>query len=201
MSVPSSDSPARVASSSRVKDVIGLVARLILGGVLLYAGLSKVGNLEQSVLAVRAYQLLPWDLAAWVGYGLPVFEIILGLLILVGLFTRWTALMGALVMVAFIFGISWAWAKGLSIDCGCFGDGGTVDPGQTQYPQDIVRDLFFVLAGAWLVVRPRSLFAADKWLFGWDDPLTTDGFNDLDEDDDLAATAAHDHDDTKDPVR
>lgn len=145
--------------------MVGLISRLVLGGALLVAGLTKIGDLDQSVLAVRAYQLLPWDLAAWVGYGLPVFEIILGAVILVGLFTRWSALVGVLVMAVFIFGISWAWAKGLAIDCGCFGDGGTVNPGETQYPFDIARDLLFAAAGLWLVARPRSPWAVDSWLF------------------------------------
>ena len=142
-----------------------MLARLILGGVLLVAGALKVGALGESVLAVRAYQLLPYDLAKWVGYALPPVEIILGLMIMAGFLTRWTSLLGSLLMVAFIFGIASAWARGLSIDCGCFGTGGIVDPAETQYPQDIARDLAFLAAGVWLVVRPRSPFSVDNLLF------------------------------------
>jgi uncharacterized membrane protein YphA (DoxX/SURF4 family) len=36
---------------------ITLLARLILGGVLLVAGALKVGNLQKSAMAVRAYEL------------------------------------------------------------------------------------------------------------------------------------------------
>ena len=57
-------------------DLLGTVLRLVLGGVLLVAGALKVTNLGQSALAVRAYQLLPYDLAGYVGYALPVIEII-----------------------------------------------------------------------------------------------------------------------------
>ena len=147
-----------------MRDWIGLLARLILGGSLFIAGLTKVGNLELSVQSVRAYQLLPFDVAKWVGYALPPLEIILGLMIIAGFLTRWTSLVGSLVMVAFIVGIASAWARGLSIDCGCFGSGGIIAPEKTKYPQDIARDVLFLAAGLWLVVRPRSVFAVDDLL-------------------------------------
>ena len=164
------------------KDWLGLLARLVLGGSLFIAGLTKIGNLEMSVLSVRAYQLLPFEVAKWVGYALPPFEILLGLMILLGFLTRWTSLVGSLVMVAFIFGIASAWARGLSIDCGCFGTGGLVNPEQTQYPLDIARDLLFLAAGVWLVARPRSVFAVDGLLTPAPQDWSDDS-HDLDSDD------------------
>ncbi len=50
-------------------------------------------------------------------------------------------------MVAFIIGISQAWARGLTIDCGCFGGGGQIGAAETRYPQEIARDAAFALAG------------------------------------------------------
>lgn len=111
-----------------------LVARLILGGVLLIAGLLKVGNLGESVLAVRAYRILPWDVTTVVGYALPLIEIFFGLLLIVGLFTRVSGIVGALLMLAFIIAIGSAWARGLSLDCGCFGGGGQISPKRPQPP-------------------------------------------------------------------
>lgn len=146
------------------RDWVGLLARLILGGVLLAAGALKVGHPLTSARSVQAYQLLPFDVAAAVGYALPIVEIALGALIVLGLFTRITSLLGTLLMVAFIIGIASAWARGLTIDCGCFGDGGPVAPGETQYGVDIARDVFFALCGAWLVWRPRSAFSVDAAL-------------------------------------
>ena len=52
-----------------------------------------------------------------------------------------------------------AWARGLSIDCGCFGGGGAVDPEQTAYGRELLRDAGFLLLAGWLVVRPRTLGA------------------------------------------
>ena len=147
-------------------DAVGLLARLFLGAVLLFAGLSKIGRPLTSERAVQAYELLPMEVAKWVGLALPFVEIALGILLVLGLFTRVAAIVSTLLMVAFVIGISQAWARGLTIDCGCFGGGGQVGANETQYPQEIARDAVFALAGLWLWVRPRSLASLDRYLFG-----------------------------------
>ena len=147
------------------RDLVGLLARLVLGGVLIVAGALKVGHLETSARAVRAYQLLPYDVAGWVGYGLPVLELAIGALLVLGLFTRTAAAVGGLLMVVFIGGIASAWARGLSIDCGCFGEGGTIDPSQTAYLSEILRDVGLLACATWLVIRPRTAYGLDGWLF------------------------------------
>lgn len=150
----------------RLPDLIGLLARLILGVTLLWAGALKVTHPDQSALAVRAFRILSYDLAGYVGYGLPIVEILVGLLLVIGLLTRPSAVVGGLLMLAFIVGIGWAWAHGYSIDCGCFGGGGTIAASQTQYPIDILRDTGLVACAAWLVVRPRTAYSLDQRLFG-----------------------------------
>ncbi|GAB3081078.1 hypothetical protein ASD62_00440 [Phycicoccus sp. Root563] len=154
-----------VLARPRTRDVIGLLARLVLGAVILVAGLLKVGHLETSARAVRAYQLLPYDVAGYVGYALPILEVAVGVLLVLGLFTRGSALVGGVLMVVFIVGISSAWARGLSIDCGCFGKGGTIAAAQTQYPQEIARDVGLLLCAAWLVLRPRTALSLERFLF------------------------------------
>jgi uncharacterized membrane protein YphA (DoxX/SURF4 family) len=150
------------------------LARLILGGVLIAAGGLKIGNPSESVVAVRAYELLPDSVATTVGYGLPIVEIVVGVLLVIGLMTRVAAVVAALLMFAFVFGIAWAWAHGLRIDCGCFGGGGQLGAGQEPtYLIDILRDFGFVLLGAWIVRFPPGRFALDRplGLAGLDHPI------------------------------
>lgn len=154
------------ARRERVMDVVGLVARLFLGIVLIWAGTAKVGRPLTSQRAVQAYEILPNDLAGYIGLALPFLEIVLGILLVLGLFTRPVAVISTLLMVVFIIGISQAWARGLTIDCGCFGGGGQIGANETKYPQEIARDASFALAGAWLWWRPRSLVSLDRYLFG-----------------------------------
>jgi uncharacterized membrane protein YphA (DoxX/SURF4 family) len=152
--------------AGRLPDLIGLLARLTLGVVLILAGALKVTHPAVSARAVRAFQILPFDFAGYVGYALPVVEILIGTLLVVGLYTRVSAVVGGLLMLAFVIGISSAWARGLRIECGCFGGGGTIGAAQTHYLGDILRDLGLSACAAWLVVRPRTALSLDHRLFG-----------------------------------
>jgi uncharacterized membrane protein YphA (DoxX/SURF4 family) len=145
--------------------VVGLVARLLLGGVMLVAGALKVTRPEVSARAVQAYQLLPFDLATYVGYGLPVLEVVLGALLVAGLFTRVAAVVSGVLLVAFIIGIASAWARGLSIDCGCFGEGGAIASSETRYLEEILRDVGLLLCAAWLAIRPHTAYSLERTLF------------------------------------
>ena len=162
---PSTDE-AGTDRRDRLLDVAGLLARLGLGAVLIYAGAVKIPRPLTSERAVQAYEIFPMDLAGYIGIALPYLEVVLGVLLVLGLFTRVTAAVSTLLMVAFIIGISQAWARGLTIDCGCFGGGGQIGAEETKYPQEIARDAAFALAGAWLWWRPRSLASLDRVLFG-----------------------------------
>jgi uncharacterized membrane protein YphA (DoxX/SURF4 family) len=137
-------------------------ARLVLGGVFVVAGVLKAVDPQSSVAAVSAYQLLPASLATIVGWGLPFAEIALGLLLLAGIATRVVAAVAGMLLVIFIAGVVSAAARGLSIDCGCFGGGGQVNPGETAYGIELVRDVGLLLLAAWLVWKPQSRFALDR---------------------------------------
>jgi uncharacterized membrane protein YphA (DoxX/SURF4 family) len=151
------------ARFERVAPWISTVVRLALGAVLLVAGGLKVIDPQNSVQAVKAYELLSEGLARIVGWGLPFVEIGIGLLLILGLLTRPAAIAAGILMVVFIAAVASAAARGLSIDCGCFGGGGHVAPGQTAYGAEIVRDVGLLLAALWLTWQPRSRYALDHY--------------------------------------
>ena len=134
-------------------------ARAVLGLVWLVAGGLKLPDPAAAERAVRAYQLLPGSLVAPVAFGLPVVEIAVGLLLLIGAFVRAAAVVSALLLAVFVAAVASAWARGLTIDCGCFGGGGQVDAGATDYPGEIVRDVALLALSAVLACRPRSRLA------------------------------------------
>lgn len=140
---------------------VSLLLRLLLGGVALWAAAAKLRDLPSSVRAVRAYDLLPTAIEPFVGYALPVLELVIGLLLVAGLLTRYAALANALFMLGFVIGVASAWARGLSIDCGCFGGGGEVDPDETQYVTVLLRDGALLLGSLVLARWPRSRFSLD----------------------------------------
>lgn len=144
---------------------ISTVARLGLAAVWLIAGGLKVSDLAASGRAVNAYRLMPFEAAQVVGAVQPLVEIALGLLLLIGLSVRLTAVLSALLLVVFIAGIVSAWARGLQIDCGCFSKGGDLGAGQSPaYGWEIARDVGFLALAGLLVWRPRTRFSLDGLL-------------------------------------
>lgn len=141
---------------------LGLISRLVLGGVLFIAGYLKVGTPDKSQMAVRAYEVLPISLANLIGLLLPYVEIGIGLLLILGVYTRICAALGGAIMVIFIVAIAQAWARGLTIDCGCFGGGGQVAASETKYLSEIIRDTGLVLLALYLIRYPNTKFSIDK---------------------------------------
>lgn len=148
-----------------MKDWIGTLARVVMGLVWLVAGDLKFADPAGTVRAVRAYRLLPEAVVPTFGHLLPIAEMLIGLLLLAGLLTRVAGLVSALLLIAFVIGIASAWARGLEIQCGCFGGGGYKENAGPGYARDIARDIGLVLVSAWLVWRPCSRFALDTLLF------------------------------------
>ncbi len=150
---------------SRAQPWVSLLVRLGLAGIFLVAGGLKVTDLAANGRAVNAYQIMSYDAAMVVGAIQPFVEIVVGLLLLVGLATRLAAWLSAGMMVAFIAGISSAWARGLNIDCGCFSKGGQLPPGVTpDYLPEIFRDVAFLAMAIFLIIYPVSRFSLDARL-------------------------------------
>ena len=146
-------------TSARVLDAVGTVARLGLAAVWLVSGMLKALDPDMTYVAVRAYDVLPRAGVAVVAAVLPWLEIALGLLLLAGVATRLLAAASSGLLLVFVAGVTQAWARGLSIDCGCFGGGGAVAPRETAYGLELLRDVGFLLLAGWLVVRPQTLGA------------------------------------------
>ena len=143
------------------KPWITLIFRLVLGGVLLAAGGLKVGKPTESANATAAFKILPTELAHLVGYALPWVEVAVGLLLIVGIMVRYSAVFSGLLMIAFAAAIASVWARGMLIDCGCFGGGGQVAPGETKYLQEILRDVGLTLLAVYLYLRPHTKWALE----------------------------------------
>lgn len=147
---------------SSLQPWLTLLGRILLGGVLLLAGYLKAKSPAEAQMAVRAYKLLPISVANIFGLALPWLEIGGGILLIAGLAVRYSAIFGGLLMLLFVGAISQAWARGLSIDCGCFGGGGQVAAGHTKYLQEILRDVGLTLTAIFLYLNPHGKFGLDK---------------------------------------
>ncbi|MGH3498779.1 MAG: DoxX family protein [Nocardioidaceae bacterium] len=163
---------------------LGIAARLVVGIVWIIAGYAKLSDPSASVRAVRAFQILPEAVVPTVGYGLPILEICIGLLLVLGLTQRFAGVASSLMQLAFIIGIAAAWSRGLPIDCGCFGGGGATGQSFTQvrngFIVDLLRDTGLLILSVAIAVWPRTRLALDTVVF----PPLPDADLDLASDDD-----------------
>ncbi len=114
------------------------IGRLLLGGIFLYAGYSKIFlpnanwwpwfilkfsvslNLTNFAAQVEAFKMLPAWAVQFVAHTLPFAEILLGLLVLIGWRLRiWSSLLTVL-MLGFTFAVLRAFILHMDINCGCF---------------------------------------------------------------------------------
>ena len=148
-----------------MKEWFGLVARLVTGVVWIVAGAIKLPDPASSVQAVRAYQLLPSAIVPTVGQLLPIVEIVVGLTLVLGLLTRGAAVVSSVLYFAFVVGIVSVWARGITINCGCFGGGGYDPDAASRYPWEIARDVGLMLLSLYLVWVGRTRLALDNLIF------------------------------------
>lgn len=102
---------------------VNIICRLFVGGMFVLSGIGKLMDLNAAVKSVYNFQLLPWDWAIEIiGTVLPFIELIGGICILVGAFTRIFSLGIGVLSAVFFFGkMNSMFIQGRAIDCGCFG--------------------------------------------------------------------------------
>ncbi len=108
------------------------LGRLILGGIFIYAGYSKLFlptmhphppiaiALAMFALQVDSYQMLAPKVVQFVAHTLPFAEIGLGLLLMLGWKLRVWATLTSLLILGFFVVVVRSYAMGLQINCGCF---------------------------------------------------------------------------------
>ena len=73
-------------------------------------------------MAIDSYELLPLWAVVLAGRILPWIELVLGVMLILGLWTRWAATATSALIAVFLAAIIRAYFLGLAISCGCFGN-------------------------------------------------------------------------------
>jgi uncharacterized membrane protein YphA (DoxX/SURF4 family) len=130
-----------------------LLLRLLLGLVFVYAAYTKLRDpWTLFAMSIDSYRLLPeWGVIT-LARTLPWFELVLGLVLISGLALRYASVAGAALLGVFFIIMIISYARGLAIDCGCFG------PGEALGPKTLLRDgtlVLLAIALAVMSIRPR----------------------------------------------
>lgn len=146
-------SATATAQSTSVVQTLALPARLALGGILLYAGFSKLNDGWRFAEAIANYRLLSAQANQILALALPWLEVALGLMLILGLWLRAAAGLSALVFIGFSVAVIAALARHLDISCGCFGTGGATQLGV----QTLALDVFGFACGVVILLsRPAD---------------------------------------------
>jgi uncharacterized membrane protein YphA (DoxX/SURF4 family) len=100
---------------------IQFLFRLILGAVFIWAGVVKIAAPLDFAQDVANYQFFPEAVSFFLALILPWIEVLCGLLIIAGLMTRSSALILSVLLVGFLGLIVITMARGIDVECGCFG--------------------------------------------------------------------------------
>ena len=126
----------------------------VVGAVFAYAGVIKIADTEHFLSSLLTYELFPHRIASILALYLPWLEALVGASLVTGIMRKGGALLAWLMLIAFLVSIGQAWARGLSIDCGCFGSS-KISSAASDYVMLIVRDAALI-AGLWLARKHGS---------------------------------------------
>ena len=125
--------------------------RVALGGVFAYAAWTKLSQpWELFAMGVDSYQVLPLKWVELVARTLPWLELAVGALLIVGRCMRLAGSVTSVLLIVFFTLMVRAYAKGMEINCGCFG------PGEMVSWRTLLRD-GSLLAGSLLVTSMAFL--------------------------------------------
>jgi putative oxidoreductase len=152
-----------------------LISRLFLAGIFILSGMTKLGIPEPFAESIRSYEVpLPDFVVQTMAVGLPPLELGLGVWLLIGLFTRFSAAVSGGLMVVFLIALIQAAFRGLDPNCGCFAGAQLSNPWGTAMIQAlgpvgtylanerigaeiIIRDFVFLLMSIHLFFVPTVL--------------------------------------------
>lgn len=133
------------------KALLLLIGRLALAWVFIWAAIPKLQDPVAFSASIEGYRIVSGSLAMWAAIILPWLELVVGL----GLITPWlrqaSAGTMASLLLLFVALHASAWARGLDINCGCFGES-TESPG---YHWLILRNLALLSITIFILRAPR----------------------------------------------
>ena len=127
--------------------------RIALGFLFIYAGAEKISDPSGFSTSISNYKLLPVYMVNFFAITMPWIEIVAGILLVFGISVKENAFIINAMLIVFIAAISISLARGLSIDCGCFGKGNQIGI------QKLIENSLMFFAGVLLILYDSKILA------------------------------------------
>jgi uncharacterized membrane protein YphA (DoxX/SURF4 family) len=134
--------------------------RAALGAALLVSGALKVGHAPALAAAIAGFRLLPAAVIPALATLLPLFEIFVGVYLVIGLFTKVSAYVAAAQFALYGAVIASAVVRSIPASCGCFGPS---DTATADWPH-VGFDLALAVAALFVARFAPGAFAMDRKL-------------------------------------
>ena len=171
-----STGPELKPTRSGIRNIIAIIACIVLAGIFLFAGVGKLaeigqmpGQTEYLDKLIPDFLFTP-ELARFIGsvgipYILPMGETILGLLLLAGLWIKLDAIAVLLLSSAFTYQNLWMINNGIDKypDCTCFGVWETIFGVVSPAISLRIDIIMFLLALVIIFVQPGGVLTSQFW--------------------------------------
>ena len=141
---------------------LSFVFRIGLGVIFIISGAGKLPELAAFVDQVEEANVLPHVLATAYGTALPYVEIVIGALLILGLFSRFAAGIGGLAALSFIIGNGTRIHRGLYGECGCFGSIASL---QFSTGEALIIDCVLLIMAIQILVHKDEFLSLDSMIF------------------------------------
>jgi len=122
------------------------------GVVFAWAGLAKIGDPLAFAEQIHNFRMVPVFAENLVAMTLPWIEVVAALALLLGVRARDGAILASVSLVVFTAAVIAAFARGLDIECGCFGTADASRVGVIKIGQNLV----FIALAVGASLRPAS---------------------------------------------
>ena len=134
----------------RSRVVVAVAGRLVLGALFAWAAVGKLADPSSFARSIANYRIVSAEMTAAFASIIPVVELVITLALLAGVWTRGAATGAALLLAGFTVAMAQAMARGINLDCGCFGAAGAAVVG---WPT-IVRNVVLLGLGVLIATAP-----------------------------------------------
>lgn len=101
--------------------VLILIIRSFIGVLFIFYGVAKIADPSQFANEIGNYGMTPDFITQLMALILPWAEMIIGVLLLFGIYQNENGLIATAMLLMFTFAVIFAFASGLDINCGCSG--------------------------------------------------------------------------------
>ncbi len=131
---------------------IVIISQMILGTLFIAASWGKIIDPSTFTQSIIKYRILSPGLSEIAAYVLPWTELVLGVMIVLNIKSRFSSALIGIILLVFIGALASTLIRGLDINCGCFMNQAPSSSGNSHVWSAIIRDILLLIP-CWIIYR------------------------------------------------